>query len=79
MSPAFLFNKTYSDMAVIGRRGGLTHARNVRARQTAQPSTTSPVGEVPREETAAEAIALLDRQFPHLRGAELRMPRRSGV
>ena len=76
MLPAFLFNQTYSDMAVIGRRGGLAHGRNVRARQAAQPPVPVPMIQGPRPETAAEAIARLDRQFPHLRGAELRTPRR---
>ena len=64
MTPTFLFHKTYSDMAAIGRRGGLAHAHNVRARKTAQPPAAVRVVTVPREETAAEAIALLDRHSP---------------
>jgi hypothetical protein len=75
----FLFNKAYSDMAAIGRRGGLAHARNLRARRAAQLPAAVHVVNVPRAETAAEAIVLLDRQFPHLRGAELRTPRRAAV
>jgi hypothetical protein len=79
MTPTFLFHKTYSDMRVIGRRGGLAHARNLRARRADQPPTPVRVVNVPREETSAEAIVLLDRQFPHLRGAEPRTPRRAAV
>src|SRR5208282_4824227 len=58
MLPAFLFNQTYSDMTVIGRRGGLAHGRNVRARQAAPATGAGPDDPVPRPETAAEAIAI---------------------
>jgi hypothetical protein len=76
MTPTYiLFNKRLEDLRRIGARGGKANGRNQRARRvllTPRPPT-QPV----EEETAAEAIALLDAQFPWLRGAEKRtVPRR---
>ena len=54
---------------MIGARGGRAHARNLRMRrlQAAPKAAEIPA---PKAETAAEAMALLDRQFPWLIGAE---------
>ena len=70
--PDCLFRQTPAQLRRIGARGGRACARNRRARVravTAQPQ--KPVPPVARlAETAAEAIATLDLQFPWLRGAE---------
>ena len=66
-----LFNKTLEEARRLGARGGRAHARNLRARSAlldALPVTPSIVP----VETTAEAIAVLDAQFPWLRGAEKR-------
>lgn len=68
-----LFSKTIDQCRIIGARGGSARARNLRMRKlrvAPRPAQTP----APRLETAAEAIALLDRQFPWLIGAE-RPPR----
>ncbi len=74
-----LFNKTIDQCRKIGARGGRAHARNVRMRQLRtgpKPAEVLP----PPLETAAEAIAILNRQFPWLIGAEKsRRPVRAGV
>lgn len=64
-----LFNKTIDQCRKIGARGGRARARNLRV-QRLQITPKTP--EVPASwpETAAEASALLDRQFPWLIGAE---------
>jgi len=74
--PSILFNKSPLQLRLIGARGGRAFGRNQRARrariallpvtQTAPLSTTS-------GQTTAEAIALLDAQFPWLRCAEKRL------
>ena len=72
---SFLFNKSYEDMRAVGRRGGRARARNLRLRKAAP----APVAQIIAEfhiETAAEAIQVLDRQFPWLRGVERRSTRR---
>ena len=70
--PDFLFRQTPAQLRQIGARGGRACARNRRARvraAIAQPQqAVPPVARLP--ETAAEAIATLDLQFPWLRGAE---------
>jgi len=69
-------NLTIEQCRIIGRRGGLRSARNRRLRRLAEASIPpTPVPE-PCEETAHEAILLLDQRFPWLLGAELRAPRR---
>jgi hypothetical protein len=71
MTPTYiLFNKRLEDLRRIGARGGKAHGRNQRARRTLRPPR--PPARPVEEETAAEAIALLDAQFPWLRGAEKR-------
>jgi len=64
-----LFNKTIDQCRIMGARGGRARARNLRMRRL-PPAPKTPVAMVPRLETALEAIALLDRQFPWLIGAE---------
>ena len=65
-----LFNKTLEDLRRLGARGGKAHGRNQRARRALLPAPLPP-RPVPQE-TAAEASARLDAQFPWLRGAERR-------
>ena len=62
------FNKAIDQCRILGARGGRISGRNRRARKACQ-QPAAPVTPVP-EETAAEAIARLDAQFPWLRGAE---------
>src|ERR1039457_4301846 len=71
-----LFNKTLEQARRLGARGGRAHACNQRARRARMPTplTTVPL-RLARRETPAQAIAVLDAQFPWLRGAE---KRRSG-
>ena len=66
-----LFNQTPDSLCRIGARGGRACARNRRLRQrTAAPVAHSlPDSVVPAPETTADAIALLDAQFPWLRQA----------
>lgn len=64
-----LFNKTIDQCRRIGARGGRARARNLRLRKLAVAETAAAVP-APELETATDAIALLDRQFPWLTGAE---------
>lgn len=74
-----LFNKTIDQCRIIGVRGGRARARNLRMRKLQAAPKTAPVP-LSRLETAAEAIAILDRQFPWLIGAEKsRWPQRGGI
>ena len=66
--PYILFNKSPEDLRRLGARGGKAHGRNQRARRTL-PLPPLPPLPLPQE-TAAEALARLDTQFPWLRGAE---------
>ena len=72
-----LFNKTLDECRRLGARGGRAQARNRRLRQLDQPPEEQMADESAPQETTAEAIALLDAQFPWLRGAEKR--RHSGA
>jgi len=78
-----LFNKTQSQMAAVGRKGGLARARNLlekqwekeiaaSAKQEAIEFSTSVYRgpEVPSTETTRQAIDKLDALFPWLAGAE---------
>lgn len=61
-----LFNKTAAQCRLVGARGGRARARNLRLRRRTTPPPAPPeVG----KETAHQASALLDEQFPHLRDA----------
>lgn len=72
-----LFNKTPEQLRRLGARGGRAHARNQRARRALLAAVSEPVSALPvPTEIAAEAIAVLDAQFPWLRGAEKRVSRK---
>lgn len=64
----------FKQLRRIGARGGRAAARNRRAKLRADaPPTQEPAPRVdPDAETATEAIAALDAQFPWLRGAQKR-------
>ena len=72
--PYYSFPQSPEQRRQIGARGGRACAHNRRARLRAL--TPSPAEETvpsrPSEETAAQAIAALDAQFPWLRGVEKR-------
>jgi hypothetical protein len=77
--PYLLFNQSPEQLRRIGARGGKAQARNRRARLLAQtqamphPQAVLP----PLAQSAAQAIAMLNAQFPWLCGAEKRRaPRR---
>jgi hypothetical protein len=65
-----LFNKTLEQARRLGARGGRAYACNQRARKARMPPPLPrvPLCPSPRE-TTAEAIAVLDAQFPWLRDA----------
>ena len=67
-----LLNKTPAQLRRLGARGGKAQARNrrvrLRPRAPLQPNADLDL----QPETAAQAIAALDAQFPWLRGAEKR-------
>ena len=78
-----LFNQSPEQLRRIGSRGGKAQARNRRARllthSEAQPCSAilPPLPKRPLPQTATQAIAALDTQFPWLCGAEKRQaPRR---
>src|SRR5215472_10372616 len=76
----YLFHQTLEQVRKIGARGGRASGRNRRARKQAR-SVLSPPPAHPdslHTETAAEAIATLDVQFPWLRGAEKRLGSHKG-
>ena len=68
---SILFNRTIDQCRSIGRRGGRTRARNLRARKTSR-AVAVPVGSQPEVETARQAIDRIDSQCPWLKGCELR-------
>ena len=64
----FLFNKSLVQLRLLGARGGKAYGRNQRARRALMPPPPAiPVRQVPGQ-TTAEAITLLDAQFPWLSG-----------
>jgi hypothetical protein len=69
--PHILFNKSPEQLRLLGARGGRAYGRNQRDRRARMAPAPAPA---PRPvapcETAAQASALLDAQFPWLRGAE---------
>ena len=69
--PYILFNKSPEQMRQLGACGGRAYGRNQRARRAllATLPEAAPPPALPRQ-TAAEAIHLLDTQFPWLREAE---------
>jgi hypothetical protein len=69
-----LFNKSPLQLRLLGARGGRAFGRNQRARRALialmpTPSEAATPRFVARQ-TTAEAIAMLDSQFPWLSGAE---------
>jgi hypothetical protein len=74
-----LFNKSLSQCRSLGARGGRAYGRNLRARRALLPTPRAAISPcVAPRETTAQAIAVLDAQFPWLRCAE-RSRRRSCV
>jgi hypothetical protein len=75
-----LFNKTPLQLRSQGARGGRAFGRNQRARRARIALMLTPPQAVPPcaapGPTTAEAIALLDAQFPWLRQAERRLSRK---
>jgi hypothetical protein len=74
--PYILFNKSPLQLRLIGARGGRTFGRNQRARRArialmATAPQAVPLCAAPGQ-TTADAIALLDAQFPWLRCAQKR-------
>src|SRR5450432_1569492 len=71
--PYILFNKSPEQLRRLGARGGRAYGRNQRLSRAQMPAPPA-AGALPAAagETAAEAIAVLDAQFPWLRGAEKR-------
>jgi len=65
------FNMSIAACRRAGAIGGRRSARNRRLRQTSQVHGTQEDAHV-HLETVSEAVALLDAQFPWLRGAERR-------
>ena len=66
-----LFNKTPSQLRLLGARGGRAYGRNRRKRLALLPAPTPQLASLrpaPRE-TTTEAIARLEAQFPWLRSA----------
>ncbi|MCL5746078.1 MAG: hypothetical protein M1541_19475 [Acidobacteria bacterium] len=63
------FNMTIAACRAAGARGGRARARNLRLRK-ARPAAPAASARASALETAAEAVAVLDRQFPWLIGAE---------
>jgi len=70
-----LFNKSPLQLRLLGARGGRAYGRNQRARRALMPTPPAPIpGRAAPQETTAQAIAVLDAQFPWLRRAQ--SPRR---
>ena len=69
-----LFHQTPQQLRRAGARGGKATARNRRARLSAASTTPTNAQAPPLSngETTADAIAVLDIQFPWLRGVEKR-------
>ena len=75
-----LFNKSPMQLRLLGARGGRAFGRNQRARRalSPEPREALPLPAVARE-TTAEAITVLDSQFPWLLRAEKRHSRRNQI
>ena len=72
-NPYILFHKSLDQCRQLGARGGRVQARNRRLRQLEESqAAATPAFPEPELETAAQAIAALDEQFPWLRGVEKR-------
>jgi hypothetical protein len=75
--PYILFNQSPLQLRLIGARGGRAFGRNQRARRARIALIPTPPAAVALRatsaQTTAEAIGLLDAQFPWLRRAERRL------
>ena len=70
-----LFNKTPSQLRLLGARGGRAYGRNRRKRLALLPTPPAAISSRAKPgETTAKAIARLEAQFPWLRQAK--RPRR---
>jgi hypothetical protein len=71
--PYALFNKSPLQLRRIGALGGKAHGRNQRARRALMPAppAATPLRSAARQSTA-DAVAVLDAQFPWLRCVERR-------
>ena len=71
--PYALFNKSPLQLRRIGALGGKAHGRNQRARRALMPTppAATPLRSAARQSTA-DAVAVLDAQFPLLRRVERR-------
>ena len=80
--PYILFNKSPLQLRLIGARGGRVFGRNQRARRARIAALPTPPPTAPLRaasgQTTAEAIALLDTQFPWLRCAGKRVSSKRG-
>jgi hypothetical protein len=66
--PHILLNKSPEQLHLLAARGGRVYGRNQRDRRAKLPAAPAPVPRpVTSSETAAQASALLDAQFPWLR------------
>jgi len=74
--PYLFFNQTPEQLRRSGARGGKAQARNRRA-QAPSLALPPPTAAPPPAQTAAQAIAALDAQFPWLCGAERRQSPKS--
>jgi len=74
--PYLFFNQTPERLRRIGARGGKARARNRRS-QAPSLELAQPTAAPPPAQTAAQAIAALDAQFPWLCGAERRQSPKS--
>jgi hypothetical protein len=68
---SILFNRTIDQCRSIGRRGGRTRARHLRARKTAHVAA-APAASQLEVETARQSIERIDALCPWLKGCELR-------
>jgi hypothetical protein len=64
-----LFHKSPLQLRLLGARGAKAYGRNQRLRRALLPTPSEPAPlHVPPRQTTAEAIAMLDAQFPWLSG-----------
>jgi hypothetical protein len=79
--PYVLFNKSPLQLRDLGARGGRAYGRNQRRRRALLALLPPPPEVVPpraaQGQTTAEAVAVLDAQFPWLRSAEKKHRRSS--
>jgi hypothetical protein len=65
--PYILFNKSPVQLRQLGARGGKAYGRNQRTRRALMPMPSEAVRlRAEPQQTTAEAVAVLDAQFPWL-------------